>query len=83
MNPHKVAVIIAAVACLLLCVSGRPQKPSPSGSIRFDYNAPGSAKGLGVAKLARIQRRSGLTHLSLDQFAKQIESDDDLVSSRG
>jgi hypothetical protein len=77
-------VIITAVACLLLCVSGRPQKPaSPSGSIRFDYKAPGSAKGLGVAKLARIQKRSGLTHLSLDQFAKQIETDDDLVSCKG
>lgn len=80
MGPQKLAVFITAVACLLLSVSGRPQKPSPSGNIRFDYKTPGSAKGLGVSKLARIQRRSGLTHLTLDQFAKQIEEDEDLVS---
>jgi hypothetical protein len=74
-------LVCAAVACMLLFVSCHPQKPSPSGRVRFDYKAPGSAKGLGVSKLARILKRSGLTHLTLDQLAQQIESDDDLVSS--
>jgi hypothetical protein len=80
MQPRNIAVVCAAVACLLLCVSCHPQKPSPSGHVKFEFKTPGSAKGLGVSKLARIQRRSGLSHLTLDQLAKEIESDDDLVS---
>jgi hypothetical protein len=80
MHRHNVAVVGAAVACLLLSVSCEPQKPSPSGYVRFEFKIPGSAKALGVSKLARVQRRSGLSHLTPDQFAKLIESDDDLVS---
>lgn len=49
--------------------------------LKFDFKTRGSARAqLGLSKLARIQKRSGQTHRTLDQLAELIEQDPDLVS---
>lgn len=68
--------LAAAVACLLLCSSCEA-----AGKLKFDFKTPGSAKAnLGVSRLARIQKRSSQTHKTIDEIAREIERDPDLVS---
>lgn len=72
------AVVLVVLLLLCLCCS-----TCQAQQRRFNFKTPGSAKAaLGVTRLARIKARSGQGHLSIDQLAKCIEDDDDLVGGQ-
>lgn len=74
LDPGAARLAAVAVVLLLLCCS------SCQAERRFNFKTPGSAKEtLGATKLARIRARSGQGHLTIDELARRIEQDDDLV----
>jgi len=70
-----VLIIIAdlvAASLVLLEVDGKHQ---------FDFrNCGGAGRCLGASRLERLRIRSGHTHKSRDELAKELDDDDDLVS---
>ena len=69
---------IATAACLLLSLA---PLVAEAGEVRFDFKHPGSAKAsLGTSRLSRIRKRSGLHDITVDELAKRLEDDPELVS---
>lgn len=74
---RRAALLLLIVAVLS---SFAAAKPSTTKN-KDDFKACGGAKKcLGVARLERIRRRSGVDHKSVDAIAAQIDEDGDLVS---
>jgi hypothetical protein len=62
---------------LLLCDAA-----PPAGKVRFDFKGPGGAKAaLGLARLQNIRRVNEQQDKTLDELAKLLEDQNDLVSS--
>lgn len=70
-----VLILVAALLALntvLLEVDGKHQ---------FDFKTCGGARScFDVSRLERLRTRSGHTHKSHDELAKELDDDDDLVS---
>jgi hypothetical protein len=71
-------LLLFIVAVLSSLAAAKP----PTTKNKDDFKACGGAKKcLGVARLERIRRKSGVDHKSVDAIAAQIDEDGDLVSN--
>jgi hypothetical protein len=89
-TPNRRALLllltVAAVLVLVTLTQAAPQRQQQQKPDTWkgkkDFEACGGAKAcMGVQKLDRIRRRSGMGHKTVDEVAQILDQDDDLVSA--
>lgn len=76
----RAPVLVTAVAVLLMLLLC--DAASPADKVRFDFKNPGGAKAaLGLGRLQNIRRVNEQQDKTLDELAKLLEDQNDLVSS--
>lgn len=77
-----VPILAAVVLLMFVCAEDVRAAPGSNGKpAKFDFTDCGGAKAcLGLARLERVRKRSGKSHQSADELAKDLDKDKDLVS---